>query len=602
MTALMKLRGLLGVLSVALAVAGPRAQAEPAEYALSHTLEQVMNEMRHDHRCVARKDRHSMAFLGLSDNSAHLKPGERNLLNRMMRSALEGTGLLFSYANAENMAAMVGLSQTLQMDADELNQRLAQMKAEFTLLAHVARPEPDVVELRISLYGRQGEGAPESGCDRTISQMVNLKTQEVAPMPSVEGDYLTFRGAIEAGLMRSREILQSAERLGWTLRTHFSAGCGLERWARDEAQGAYFDVRDRASRAQLGSSEADRWPGLFEDPGEDAPTLEMTLGPSVHGPPGISMTFKIVQAGQTLDQMRMDVVVTRGLLRRCRETVYAPSGTTQPVEVVEVIPAPDPVPDPDPVPPAVLKISTERPTLDIGEDIRFSVEAPVPCRLSIVNVDTKGRSCVVLPLPGLPDAVLSPGEPYVFPPMGRIHGAEAGTETFIAICNADAAALAQTQAGRTTVDCVEGNASRERAVLDGLGLTAPDARPVEDSAVTERAASPFLQAELKIEIRAPALPIGMSAVPGSYGAPAGKCYLRLAQTATAQEALNVASRWTTETDGARIFQAQDGRYNVVGSVLAQSQADWILNRLRQKSQIPVDSDCTDGRLFTAEIR
>lgn len=606
MTALINLRGLLGIaLALALSVVANGCRAQSAELALSVALKQAMNDMRFDNRCLERKDRYSLAFLGLSDTSARLRSGERNRLNRLMRVALDGTGVLFSEANAENLGPLAELSQTLQIDAEELDQRLEQMKAEFTLLARVTRPEPNVVDLRITLYGRQVEG--QGGCDRTIIQLIDLTTEKVVTKPSVEGDYFTFRGAIETGLTRSREILQSADRLGWSLQTHFSAGCLLENWARDEAPGAYFDVRNRANWAQLGSSPADYWPGLYEDPGEDAPILEMTLGPSVHGPPGVSMTFKVVQSGQTLEQMRMDVVVRSGLLRGCKEKAHSFSDVAESADTADdtqLRPGSDHVP-----PPPLLVMRTDRITLEVGEDIRFAVEAPVPCRLSIVNVDTRGRSCMILPLPGLPDAVLSPGEPYVFPPKGRIYGAEPGIESFIAMCNADAQALAQIQAGRTTIDCVDRGAARdafERAVLEGLGMSEPGSMLVVQDTVQNKGSSPLLRAELKIEIRTPTLPLGLSAVPGSYAAPPGKCYLRLAETASVQDALDVASRWRAESasdqDAARIYQAQGGTYSVVATVLAQSQADLILDRLRQKTRIPAGSDCTDGRLFTAEIR
>ncbi|MEO1610632.1 MAG: caspase family protein [Pseudomonadota bacterium] len=91
-----------------------------------------------------------------------------------------------------------------------------------------------------------------------------------------------------------------------------------------------------------------------------------------------------------------------------------------------------------------------------GEKIKLTITPPEDCRLTLINVDSAGKSCLLFPHPKLPDDVLKAGVAVTFPPRGSMRLHEAGEETFIAMCNASEAAKQAAKRDTTLINCSRG--------------------------------------------------------------------------------------------------------------------------------------------------
>ena len=95
-----------------------------------------------------------------------------------------------------------------------------------------------------------------------------------------------------------------------------------------------------------------------------------------------------------------------------------------------------------------------------GEKIKLTITPPEDCRLTLINVDNKGKSCLLFPHPKLPDEVLKAGVPVTFPPRGSLRLHEAGEETFIAMCNASKEAKQAAKRDTTLINCSKGGSDQ----------------------------------------------------------------------------------------------------------------------------------------------
>ena len=110
-----------------------------------------------------------------------------------------------------------------------------------------------------------------------------------------------------------------------------------------------------------------------------------------------------------------------------------------------------------------LIVYTDRASYRVGEQGVITVEPRQDCRLTLFNIDPHGRACQMYPHPSLPDEVLKAGSTFTYPPAGgSMTFGVPGTETFVAMCNAGAAALdAERAAGN--FGCIEGGGGYESA-------------------------------------------------------------------------------------------------------------------------------------------
>lgn len=105
-------------------------------------------------------------------------------------------------------------------------------------------------------------------------------------------------------------------------------------------------------------------------------------------------------------------------------------------------------------------VTAERTSYQRGESIQLIVTPHEDCRLTLINVDKAGKSCLLFPHPKLPDTLLKAGARAVFPPKGALRLDQPGEETFVALCNASAAAKAQAVRTSRLIDCSMGAADR----------------------------------------------------------------------------------------------------------------------------------------------
>ena len=101
-----------------------------------------------------------------------------------------------------------------------------------------------------------------------------------------------------------------------------------------------------------------------------------------------------------------------------------------------------------------LTVYTDKPAYKVGEGLRIFVEPRQDCRLTLINIDDKKRSCVLYPHPALPDVPIPGGTQYVFPPRGSLRTDSPGVETILAICNGakDAVSAAVRDTSRVSCD------------------------------------------------------------------------------------------------------------------------------------------------------
>lgn len=100
-----------------------------------------------------------------------------------------------------------------------------------------------------------------------------------------------------------------------------------------------------------------------------------------------------------------------------------------------------------------LTIYSDKPRYRVGDGIRFVIEPKYDCRLTLINIDDDGDSCVLYPHPGLPDDTILGGSQYIFPPRGSLRAAEVGFETVLAICNASKEAVSYATRDTSKVSC-----------------------------------------------------------------------------------------------------------------------------------------------------
>lgn len=100
-----------------------------------------------------------------------------------------------------------------------------------------------------------------------------------------------------------------------------------------------------------------------------------------------------------------------------------------------------------------LTIYADKDSYRVGDRIRLIVEPRNDCKLTLINIDDDGDSCVLFPHPGLPDNPIVGGTQFVFPPTGGMIAAEAGLETVQAICNGSKEAIHDELRNTSQVSC-----------------------------------------------------------------------------------------------------------------------------------------------------
>ena len=102
---------------------------------------------------------------------------------------------------------------------------------------------------------------------------------------------------------------------------------------------------------------------------------------------------------------------------------------------------------------STLAIYTEDKDYRVGDAIRLFIEPQRQCRLTLINIDDDGDSCVMFPHPELDDEPIAAGGTFVFPPKGSLRFSESGVETVIAVCNFSKTAIEAELRDTSKVSC-----------------------------------------------------------------------------------------------------------------------------------------------------
>ena len=102
---------------------------------------------------------------------------------------------------------------------------------------------------------------------------------------------------------------------------------------------------------------------------------------------------------------------------------------------------------------STLAIYTEDKIYKVGDAIRLFIEPQRQCRLTLINIDDDGDSCVMFPHPSLDDEPIEAGSTYIFPPRGSLKFSETGVETVIAVCNFSDGAIEAELRDTSKVSC-----------------------------------------------------------------------------------------------------------------------------------------------------
>jgi len=102
---------------------------------------------------------------------------------------------------------------------------------------------------------------------------------------------------------------------------------------------------------------------------------------------------------------------------------------------------------------STLAIYTEDKDYRVGDAIRLFIEPQRQCRLTLINIDDDGDSCVMFPHPELDDEPIAAGSTFVFPPKGSLRFSESGVETVIAVCNFSKTAIEAELRDTSKVSC-----------------------------------------------------------------------------------------------------------------------------------------------------
>ena len=159
---------------------------------------------------------------------------------------------------------------------------------------------------------------------------------------------------------------------------------------------------------------------------------------------------------------------------------------------------------------SLLTVYTDQPSYKVGEGLIVYVEPRHDCRLTLINIDEYGKSCVLYPHPGLPDEVIKGGTQFVFPPRGSLRTTKPGLETLLAVCNASSDAVAIERRDTSHVSCdvstranPNADVTYKNVVNEVFALDLGGPEKVADSGATYKAISTHNPDVAKAQISVP---------------------------------------------------------------------------------------------------
>lgn len=313
-------------------VATAQTGGAPAADAFLDAVEDSIGEMRIQPNCVGHRDRYRLAFIGIPEGDPRLTASERAQLNNALRSALRQSRVPLTPSSAENAGILATLTQAIDMDAAEFEERLSQLEADFTVLVRTQRPGPETALLQISVFARPGDGGP--GCDELVNVAIDLPTMTRTYDAPLAGDFRTLDGAVGPFLLRNVERIRDAETIAWRVDSGFPEACPLPGNIASQLDAIYFQAARTHAGASIGGAD---FPGIVGDPEAADILLTARVSPSAVGEPVVSLALSLADNGVLFD--RLDHQIVHGAIPASCEGLATAMPVepeqTEPVEVVE---------------------------------------------------------------------------------------------------------------------------------------------------------------------------------------------------------------------------------------------------------------------------
>ncbi|MBI1383666.1 MAG: DUF4384 domain-containing protein [Rhizobiales bacterium] len=423
-------------------------------------------------------------FIGVPPLNIHLDPPDRRALNSAAAAEI-GTIKGFRANPIEPAGVLPSLVRGGPNAAIELRDTLAKRyDAPIVVVFDTARPTPDLLQLQINMLGRDASGG--YGCTETAVLSLDATTFEPRTRASGEGDFVVLGGALIDAVQRMGKEIAAAGKLTIVGRADLPGECALKRGMGRDVTALVFDMR----RQGLALGESTEWPQIRQASGDspegvlEGRELEVLAEASPLGDSVLEVTVTLYENGGILDLIRYQAVIPVSRRAGCEPPATSPTVTSAPATTTDTVAETPSVPATGETPavttaPAVTELPAATPlapkpveradfgffasqaSFRPGDPMALTLVPPVDCRLTLINVDDRGRSCVLLPHPKVEDRLLKAGETFRFPPRGSMRAGDAGTETFIALCNASPGAVATERHVTAEVACSDGSTSPE---------------------------------------------------------------------------------------------------------------------------------------------
>lgn len=407
--------------------------------------------------CAARsegKAQTEVLFIGAPASNIHLDPAARRTLNAEAAKVVD-TIKGFRANPIEPTGVLPSILRGGANAARQLSDMLAERyRAPVIMTFDTARPTPDVLQLQVNMLGRDAAG--QYTCTETEVLHLDAHTFQERPRPPAEGDFVVLRGALLDAVRQMSGVIRSTKDLTVSAEAKLAGSCSLKRGIGRDVTNLLFDLkRSGAGLDILGSAD---WPKIRigaqseTEPTADGHSLNVLAKPSPLGDNVLELTISLSDSGALLDLLRYQAVVPASRRDGCTEIVVA--------KVDEV---PPPSVDPMSIQTTRAKaferadfgLVSDRPSYSVNDRMVLTLTPPVDCRLTLINVDKAGNSCLLLPHPDVPDTLLKAKTPFRFPPRGAMRASASGEETFVALCNASPAAIATERRLTTSVPCAD---------------------------------------------------------------------------------------------------------------------------------------------------
>lgn len=407
--------------------------------------------------CIARQPstRTEVLVLAVPRFTLHLDDTARAIVNGSAARAIdalqnfyanpiEQIGILPSILRGAGSSAALAATIEQRYDADVV----------FSI--DTARPDPDTLVLRLDLLGRDQDG--NYGCTATDTLILDVNTLLPATLATSRDDYVLLTGALADALRGMTVPIEPEHTVSVRVRPALPGRCELQDDLAGRVLSTIFALRDG------GLPVLSRSPAIRESPADDGASdpedffLDVSARRTPRSDRAVVLTVALRRGEEVKAYGRYDAIVPAAALEGCVEPpAPSPASASEPARLEEPSPGPE-------VPPVLERADflfyPDRAGYRVGDRIMLTLVPPEDCRLTLINVDGDGDSCVLLPHPAVKDLLLRAGEPFLFPPRGVMRAEEAGEETFIALCNATAAAKAEARALTEPVACSGGEAER----------------------------------------------------------------------------------------------------------------------------------------------